>query len=48
MQAETQSRADAARIAEVMLREVELAEFCPALLAELSRAPGRRWRRSTC
>jgi signal transduction histidine kinase len=35
MQAETQSRADAADIAEVMLREVELADFGPALLAEL-------------
>ncbi len=35
VQAEMQSRADAADIAEVMLREVELADFGPALLAEL-------------
>jgi signal transduction histidine kinase len=40
MQAETQSRAASARIAEVMLREVELADFCPALLAELVERTG--------
>ena len=40
VQTETQSRTDAAGIAEVMLREVELADFCPALLAELVERTG--------